>query len=107
MKLLKNNQVIIENIFYAKTLKERAEGLLGKDIAEPLYLQTRIHTFGMKFPIDVVICDKEMIVQKIFTNMGPSRIVVWNPKWNNVLELEAGMAIRLNLQPSERLQLVL
>lgn len=94
MKLvnLKNGLVVADNLFIAKTWKQKAQGLLGKGEASPIHFKTRwgIHTFGMKFPIDVLVCDDNFEVKKIFESVGSGRVIVWNPAWNNVFELKAG-----------------
>lgn len=73
----------------ATSLWQQTKGLLGTTKAYPLLLKTRwgIHTFGMKYAIDVVILDKENKVVKIKENLKPNYFFVWNPKYNKVLEL--------------------
>jgi len=75
-----------------KNPKEKLTGLLGKDQAHPVYFQTRwgIHTWGMKFPIDVLILDNENRVVKTAANLSPNRFFFWSPKYDRVLELPAG-----------------
>jgi len=43
-----------------KSIKCRTIGLIGHDNPEPIMFYTKfgIHTFGLKFPIDVLILDK-------------------------------------------------
>jgi len=76
----------------AKSLKEKIQGLIGKDKPLALMLKTHfgIHTFGLKFPIDVLILDKENKVVAIKRNLKPNRIFLWNPIFNIVLELPSG-----------------
>jgi len=75
-----------------KKLTKFSDKLLGlafrKNI-KPVYFETRwgIHTFFVKKPIDVVICDDDFIVRKIVRNLKPWKILVWNPMYKNVLEL--------------------
>lgn len=107
MNLLKDGKVVAENIFFAQTWKEKVQGLLGKDKAEPIYFQTRwgIHTFGMKFPIDVLICDSQFQIQKIFMDVQPGKVIYWNPKWDNVFELAGGTIQLQGLLVGEKLNL--
>lgn len=67
-------------------------GLLDRNTKEPLLLKTRfgIHTFGMKFPIDVIILNKSYKVMDLRQNLKPNRIFVWNPRYFIVLELPGG-----------------
>lgn len=72
---------------------EKSVGLLGKSKPENIIFLTRfgIHTFGMKFPIDVLILDAENKVVSIKDSMKPNQIFFWSPKYNKVVELPAGM----------------
>lgn len=67
-------------------------GLIGAKKPYSIFFQTRfgIHTFGLKFPIDVLILDKNNKVVKLRQNLKQNRIFVWNPKYNNVIELPVG-----------------
>lgn len=49
-----------------------------------------IHTFFLKFPIDLIILNKDNRVIKIKEEVFPNRIVFWNPKYNLVIELPRG-----------------
>jgi uncharacterized membrane protein (UPF0127 family) len=83
------NKIIAEDVVVAKSFKEKSEGLLKYEIPHAMYFETRwgIHIFGMKFPIDVAILDKNGIVKKVRRNMKPGAFLFWNPKWKRVLEL--------------------
>lgn len=74
------------------SLRLKIRGLIGKKKPEALFLQTRfgIHTFGVKFPIDVVVVDSKNIVVKLKQNLKPNRIFLWNPRFCRVLELPEG-----------------
>ena len=75
----------------AVDLKTKVTGLIGKEKPYPLVLQTRfgIHTFGLRFPIDVVILDQKGVVRKI-KKLQPGNIFFWNPLYDIVLELPDG-----------------
>lgn len=72
---------------------------MGKKKAETVYLETRwgIHTFFMKFPIDVMVLDNKNKVVKIKRELKPWRLFLWNPKYYKVVELPAGKISNLNL----------
>jgi hypothetical protein len=76
----------------AGNLKEKVQGLIGKEKPEPLMLRTHfgIHTFGLKFPIDVLILNDENTVVSIKKDLKPNRIFLWNPKYEKVIELPEG-----------------
>ena len=66
-------------------------GLIGKKEAYPVMLTTRfgIHTFGLRFPIDVLILAENGIVVCLRENLKTNRIFLWNPKFEKVIELPA------------------
>jgi uncharacterized protein len=70
----------------------KTKGLIGTKKANPVYFETRwgIHTFGMKYPIDVLILDNNNLVIKTKEVLKPNKIWIWNPKYNKVIELPAG-----------------
>jgi uncharacterized membrane protein (UPF0127 family) len=73
----------------------RGEGVL-------LRPATSVHTWFMRFPIDVVFLDRELQVQKIVTGLGPWRIA-FGRGTRAVLELAAGECERRGLRPGDRL----
>jgi uncharacterized protein len=76
----------------AKNMKEKVQGLIGKDRPFALMIKTRfgIHTFGVKFPIDILILNNENKIISIRENLKPNRIFLWNPKYERVVELPQG-----------------
>lgn len=90
-----------------KSLKDRAIGLIGKQKVDPVYFKTRwgIHTFGLKFPIDILILDKEKRVVALKKTLKPNRIFFWNPRFDRVLELSNGSMQRKNIQIGDTIQL--
>ncbi len=96
------------HVTVTKSSKEKIIGFIGRNTAEPLLLKTRfgIHTFFLRFPIDVVILNKECIVKKIKVNLKPNSIFVWNPQWNNVLELPQGYVQKHNMKIGQTLSII-
>jgi len=99
--------VFLCEITELKTFAEKSKGLLGKEAPYGAYFRTRwgIHTFGMKFPIDVVIADEAFQVRKIKKSLSPGRLLFWNPRHANVFELPAGTAAAVGLQIGDALEL--
>lgn len=95
------------SITKANNVWQKVKGLLGENTPHALLLKTRwgIHTFGMQFPIDVVILDKSNTIQAIKHNLKPNRIFLWNPKYDNVLELPTGFIKEKNLTIGEHVHL--
>lgn len=75
-----------------KSFKEKTIGLINKDKETAVIFETRfgIHTFGLKFPIDVLILNSQNKVVKHRLNLLPNRIFLWNPIYKTVLELPKG-----------------
>jgi len=87
-----NITVIKLSVKTAANIKDKIIGLIGKDKATPLMIKTRfgIHTFGLKFPIDILILNKENKIVIIKKNLKPNQIFFWNPRYEKVLELPQG-----------------
>lgn len=87
------------------SLREKTVGLLGRNEAEPLYFETRwgIHSFGMKFPIDVIILNKQNVVIKLKENLEPNKYFFWNPIYFKVLELPSGDISKNKIKKGEKL----
>ena len=62
-----------------------------------------VHTFGMKFPIDVLFLNKKKQVLKIRPDMGKGRIS-FNLRAHSVLELPAGMAAETGTTAGDQLE---
>jgi len=93
----------------AKTLHAKTIGLLNKKEAEPLLIRTRwgIHTFGMKYPIDVIILDNENRVAQLKKNLKPNSLFVWNPKFEHVLELPSNTIETKKIKKGQIIELVI
>ena len=81
--------MVCKKILRPKILKEKSRGLIGSDGTHGIYLKTRwgIHTFGMTFPIDVVVLNKEWTVVQIKKNLKPNTIFFWNPRYADIIEV--------------------
>jgi hypothetical protein len=63
-----------------------------------------VHTFGMRFAIDVAICDKDMVVVGV-TRLRPWRISVPRRGGRSVVEAQAGAFERWGLKVGDKLEL--
>lgn len=81
-----------------KNVKEKTEHFL-RNMIQPIVdfppFWCGVHTFGMKFPIDVVVLDEGGVVRAIKRDIKPNRCFFWNPKHRRVLELPTGCLIEL------------
>jgi len=85
----------------------RMRGLLGRDglpEGEGLLLRPAgtIHTFFMRFPIDAVFLDRDLVVRKVASGVKPWRLV-FARRARSVLELAAGEAPRRGVAAGQRL----
>ena len=95
-----------ERCAVAATPFRRMKGLLGRvglDPGEGLLIRptSSIHMFFMRFPIDAVFLDRELVVRKIVPTLRPWRIALRGAK--SVVELPAGEAVRRGVAVGDRL----
>jgi len=101
--------VLATSAVLASDSKTRRQGLLkhGRlDAGEGMLITPceAIHTFGMKFPIDVVFAGKDRKVRKIRHSMPRGRIAFCLSA-DIVLELPAGTAHSTGTCPGDQLEL--
>jgi uncharacterized protein len=87
----------------ADRMLPRAWGLLGRKGLEPgggmLISRTgSVHTFFMRFPIDVVFVDRDRTIVKIVPSLRPWRMAMAR-RAKATLELPAGSATAVGLEP--------
>lgn len=113
MKLINSskNITLIEKLERATSLYARMKGLLGRnelpsDEALMINHCSSIHTFYMKFAVDVVFVDRKMVVKKIYKNVKPWRLV--SPIWgaHSVIEFAGGALEKLNIEIGDQLNVV-
>ena len=79
----------------AGTSASRAKGLLGRDhiaAGEGLLFKkcSSLHTFFMRFPIDIIFADRDCRVLKVSKAVGPFRLVAAPLRAHYALELPTG-----------------
>jgi len=97
---------VLATLEIAESSRARARGLLGRDDFDgALLLQPAksVHTFGMRFPIDVAFVDKNLVVLRTVT------MARWRPgmpvwKAHGVIEARAGTFGHWNLQVGDQLE---
>ncbi|MDK1476608.1 DUF192 domain-containing protein [Streptomyces sp. 549] len=88
----------------AASYRSRTRGLLGRDGARGALLLTpagSVHTFRMRFTIDVAYLDRDLRVLAVRT-MRPGRLGVPRLRSRHVLEAEAGAMRRWGLYEGVR-----
>ena len=99
--------VDVQPMEVASTRSARRRGLLGRDgIDGALLLQPArsVHTFGMRFAIDVAHLDRQGTVVRM-TTMPPNRIGAIVPGARSVLEAMSGSFARWGLAVGDRVAL--
>ncbi len=103
-------RVVCERCVVADRPLTRLRGLLGRSelpAGEGLLLRPSpsVHTWFMRFPIDVVFLDDELGVLRVRRNMRPWRMAGQRGA-RAVLELAAGEAERRGLDAGDRVHLI-
>jgi uncharacterized membrane protein (UPF0127 family) len=99
---------VLATIEVATSLRERTRGLLGRDGIDGAILlrpAKSVHTFRMRFPIDVAFCDRDLRVLKI-TTLARNRMTMPVRRAHAVIECEAGQFDRWHVQVGDTLQLL-
>jgi uncharacterized membrane protein (UPF0127 family) len=111
LKVLVRNQtrdtVLGQAIEVADTSAKRRTGLLKHERLEPgtgLWIVPceSVHTFFMKFPIDLVYVDQQHKVRKVRIAVPPWRLSACLPA-HSILELPAGTVEQTGTQPGDEL----
>ena len=99
--------VACERCLVADRPLTRMRGLLGKTSLPPdegilLRPASSVHTWFMRFPIDVLFLDRDLSVMRIAPRLGPWRMAL---RWRAaaVLELAAGEAARRGIVVGDQL----
>ena len=101
--------MVVERLLVADGPFSRMRGLLGRRSlpdGEGLLIRPApsVHTFFMRFPIDVVFLDRELSVVAVRPEVRPWRTA--GARGAKVtLEIAAGEAARLGIRPEMRLRL--
>ena len=103
------HSVLAELADVADTSAKRRKGLLGRDslpTGHGLWIVPceSVHTYGMRFPIDVLYLDRKKRVRKLRRAMPPWRLSLCLSA-HSVLELPAGTIEQTKTQPGDQLVL--
>lgn len=90
-----DNNELASDLVLAASLLSRMRGLIGrKELADGKGLWIKpckgVHTFGMRFPIDVVFLDQEQRVISVARSLPPNRLTRIYIDAASVLELPSG-----------------
>ncbi|MDA3895033.1 MAG: DUF192 domain-containing protein [Desulfobacteraceae bacterium] len=108
---LMTDQVIACPVYRANSFFQRMQGLLGRSAmkdGEGLYISKchSIHTFFMKFSIDIIFIDKEFRVKKVITCLKPFRLAFGSFGTAGTLELPSRSINKNPCRPGDQLDFV-
>ena len=96
----------------ARSFCRRTKGLIGRSLQEfskggALWIVPcdGIHTFGMRFPIDVAYLDAQGRILKIYHRLAPFRFAALSFKAKSVLELPPGILAQTNTEVGDVLEI--
>ena len=106
----RNGAIISLNATVATKYFDRMIGLLKKDKLKEghaLWIKpcNSIHTFGMKYPLDIIFLDKCNIVISLRINIKPNRFCVPRLLCHSAIELPAGSIERICLHLGDRFKM--
>ncbi|MCU0269841.1 MAG: DUF192 domain-containing protein [Acidimicrobiales bacterium] len=107
MPWLVRDGMVLASVEVAGSRPARARGLLGRDGIDGALLlpSTRsVHTFGMRFAIDVAFCDADLQVLRVRT-LRRNRLALPVRRARSVIETEADVMRHWELRPGDRLEL--
>src|SRR2546426_10488058 len=101
--------ILASKVELADTPRARRTGLLKRDILNAgeglwIYPTQAIHTFGMRFPIDVAFLDNRLRIKRVYHRLAPFRLttLVWGAR--SVLELASGSLASTGTAVGDELQ---
>lgn len=110
MRIVRNGVDLVRDLRVADNFWTRFVGLqFAKALPEGHGLLitpcNSVHMFFMRFPIDVVFLTKDLVVERLLSDLPPWRVspVVFGA--HQTLELPAGTIARFGLKEGDRLEL--
>lgn len=107
---LADGDVICRKMIVASGLLDRMKGLMFSEelpdcdgfLINPC---NSIHTFFMRYPLDVVFLDSDFKVVKVMYDLAPWRMTGIYFKSSQVLEMKAG-TLKKNITPGDKLEAI-
>ncbi len=108
LRHMRSNAVLASNILEARSFLARGWGLLGHSslpMDTTMWIDpcNNIHTWFMKFSLDVIFVDRHLVVQKCIKDLKPFHIVwpIW--KAQSVFEFQAGALSNIEIHTGDQL----
>lgn len=98
------------NLVLANTALKRLLGLMGRKALAPneaLWLRpcNSVHTFWMRFAIDVIWLDRKFRIVKLVSNLRPFRLTWPATQASSVIELPAHSITKFQIQVGDELRI--
>jgi uncharacterized membrane protein (UPF0127 family) len=108
LRVERTGALVAGHVERADTWRRRLRGLLGRDALPPghalwLIPCAGVHTFFMRFAIDVLFLDRDCAVVRAVPGLVPWRATRVYPRAHSTLELPAGALSGLDLRVGDRL----
>lgn len=108
---LTKKTLIAQNLLVADRFWPRFKGLLGRkeltaDTALVIEPCNSVHTWFMRFPIDLLFLSGDFFVLHVAENVRPWRLVPYVRGARRVVELQAGAAARTGTSAGDQLSIV-
>jgi len=107
LQIERTGTLLASAVVIAGDSEARRQGLLGRDALPPgsglvIAPSQGVHTFGMRFPLDIIGVTRDGTVVKCRSNVPPRRVVM---AWSAfaIVELGAGELARAGLSVGDRL----
>lgn len=97
---------VLATLEIADNWQDRLKGVLGRDSLDGAMLiapTCSVHTFGVRFELDVAYCDGDMIVIDVVT-MAPNRLGMPRPRARSVIEAPKGSFERWGVTVGDQLE---
>lgn len=105
---LTRRTILASSAELADSGQKRRKGLLGRNTLAPgegLWILPceAVHTFGMRFPIDLIYLDRNHHIKKVRSNVRPWRLSACFTA-HSVIELASGTIRQTQTQPGDRIE---
>ncbi len=102
------DRLIASSVRRASGFLERTKGLMGRRSLPDKFAFwiapcPSVHTFFMKFPLDVIFADKKLRIVSVFHSAPPGRILLGGWKSHSAFEMKGGQLQALGLKKKEQL----
>jgi len=104
---LVRDEKVLAALEVAEAFRDRSRGLLGRDGIEGAILlrpARQVHSFGMRFGLDVAFCTSGLVVARM-VSLPPGRITRPSVRCRCVIEAESGAFARWGLETGDHLEI--